>query len=229
MKPNKTIILSLGGSIIVPDEINTVFLKKFKELILSYLRKGMRFVIICGGGKTCRKYQEAAKQMRELNNEELDEVGIAATKLNAEFVRQIFRKYAYAKIIDNYSTKIKTNKKIIIGAGWKPGCSTDYDAVLAAKQFNAKIVVNMFDLEFVYDKDPKKYHAAKHISKISWNEFIKRICGRKWDPGRHVPFDPKASLCAKKAKIKVVMLKGTNLENFRKFLDGKEFKGTIIG
>ena len=43
---NETIIISLGGSLIVPDNIDIDFLKDFKKLILSQVEKGKKFVII---------------------------------------------------------------------------------------------------------------------------------------------------------------------------------------
>ena len=54
----KPIIISLGGSIVVPDKIDYNFLKKFRALILKHVKKGKRFVLICGGGATARLYQK---------------------------------------------------------------------------------------------------------------------------------------------------------------------------
>ena len=54
MPQEKTIIISVGGSMIVPNDIDTVFLTQFKTLILDYVSRGFRFVLIAGGGKTAR-------------------------------------------------------------------------------------------------------------------------------------------------------------------------------
>ena len=62
----KTIIISLGGSIIVPNEIDIAFLKSFKALIERYLKKDFRFIIVAGGGQTCRKYQDASSKVTKL-------------------------------------------------------------------------------------------------------------------------------------------------------------------
>ena len=223
----ETIVLSLGGSIIVPDEINTDFLKKFKQFILKYVKKGFRFIIICGGGKTCRKYQKAAKKISNVDQYELDCLGIEITKMNAFFVKQLFGKNAYEKIITDPHEKIKTGKKIIIGAGWKPGCSTDKDAVILAKKFDADLIVNMFDLDYVYTKDPKKHKDAKPITQLSWDKMLK-ITGNKWTPGLNAPFCPEAGKLAMKNQLEVVILKGTDLNNLGRLFDGKEFNGTVI-
>ena len=128
MQDSKTIIIALGGSIICPQpgKINVRFLKKFKKLILKYLKKGFRFIIVVGGGKTCRVYQKAAAKVIKLPYEDMDWLGIHATRLNAHLLRTIFRKEAYPVILDDPKKPIKNNWRILIAAGWRPGWSTDY-------------------------------------------------------------------------------------------------------
>ncbi len=58
-----TTVISLGGSIIVPDKIDVPFLKKLKTTILSHIKKGNRVVLVCGGGSVCRTYQKAATKL----------------------------------------------------------------------------------------------------------------------------------------------------------------------
>ena len=83
---SKTTIISLGGSLIVPDSIDREFLKNFKDMLERYAEKGSKFVIICGGGKTARKYQESASGISKVSAEELDWIGIMATRLNSHLV-----------------------------------------------------------------------------------------------------------------------------------------------
>jgi uridylate kinase len=219
-------VLSLGGSLVCPDEIDVLFLKKFRDFILKWIKKGKKFVIFVGGGKTARRYQNAAKKFG-VKNKELDWIGIFATILNAQFVKSIFENFAFEKVLIDPREKIKTKKKIIIFGGWKPGRSTDYDSVLAAKNFGAKRVINLSDVDFIYDKNPKKFKDAKPLEKISFDELFK-IIGRKWTPGINIPFDPEAAKLAQKEKIKVTFLNGRNFKNLEKVFLGKKFKGTII-
>ncbi|MFA5070553.1 MAG: UMP kinase [Patescibacteria group bacterium] len=223
----KTFIISLGGSIIIPDEINVKFLKKFRDLILSFVKMGHRFVIVCGGGRVNREYNKAAQAFGKVKPIDLDWLGIAATKMNAELVRVMFADYAYDKIVYNPCEKVKTNKKIIIGSGWQPGCSSDKDMVLLAKQFGANEAINLFDKDYVYDKDPRKFKDAKPLKQVRWADYLK-IIGTKWQPRMSSPFDPEASKLAKKIGLRVIIIKGTNLPNLKAYLQGKGFKGTII-
>ena len=221
----KTIVLSLGGSIIVPGKIDVGFLKQFRELIL---KTNDKVVIICGGGKTCRNYISAAKCVTNLEKDADDWVGIMSTRLNAELVKSIFGKYAHDKVIYEFDKKIKSDKKIIIGAGWKPGCSSDMDAVLATKMFNTDTVINLSNIDYVYDKDPRKFSDAKPIKKISWKDF-RKLVGDKWIAGINKPFDPVSTKKAEKLKLKVIVMKGTDINNLEDFFKGRKFKGTVIG
>ena len=111
----ETIVISLGGSLIVPEEVDIEFLKSFKTLILNHVAQGKRFVIDTGGGRTCRKYQAAAKDISSPSNIDLDWVGIMANNLNAELLRVIFDKDAHNKVIYNLSEKFSLEKPIVVG------------------------------------------------------------------------------------------------------------------
>ena len=222
----KTIVLSLGGSLIYPNKIDKKFLKNFKITIEKFIKRKYRFIIICGGGQLARDYQKSAAKNFKLNNEDLDWLGINATKYNAFLVKNIFKNYAQEELIQNPTKKIKFYKKILIASGWKPGWSTDYDAVLLAKNFKVKKIVNMSNIDYVYDKDPRKYKDAKKIKNICWKHY-RQIAGNKWKAGLNIPFDPVAAKEAEKSKIKVFVI-GKNLKNFENLLNDEKIKGTII-
>jgi len=222
-------ILSVGGSIIIPKTgFDISFLKKFRSMILQRVAKGERFILVVGGGATCRQYQDAAKKIVKLSNKDLDKIGIYTTEMNAQFVRYLFKENAHSEVISNPTKKVKTNKPIIVASGWKPGCSTDFDAVLLAKTYGAKELLNLSNIEFVYDKDPSKYKGAKKIEEIDWKTFRKDIVGNKWVAGKNVPFDPIASREAEKLRLKVSVLRGSNLKEVKKALNGDKFEGTVI-
>ncbi len=225
----KVIVLSLGGSLIVPDGIDTDFLKKLKKTIEEYIKKGYKFVIYCGGGKLARNFQNVASKITKISNEELDWIGIHVTKLNAQLLKLIFKNDVENFIIDNPNVKIdfgKSSKSIVLAAGWLPGCSTDYDAVILSKNFGIKEIINMSNIDYVYDKDPKKYRDSKKIEKISWSNFSKLV-GDKWKAGMNAPFDPIAAKEAQKSGIKVYVI-GKDLKNLGNLLEGKKFNGTTL-
>jgi uridylate kinase len=220
-------VISLGGSLLVPGKIDIKFLKKFKSIIEREIKLGKKFIIIVGGGKTARNYQNAAKSLTKVSNEDLDWLGIHATRINAHLLLTIFRKYAYYRIIKNPKEKVEFKEKILVAAGWRPGFSTDYDAVLLAKTYGSDTIINLTNVDYVYDKDPNKFKDAKPFKEISWKDYLKLI-DQKWIPGMSAPFDPVASKLAQKFKFKVVILNGKKLKNLKNYLENRKFKGTLI-
>lgn len=221
-------ILSVGGSIIIPPTgFNIVFLKKFRALILTQIKRGQKFILVVGGGITARTYQEAARKAGAVSDEELDWLGIHTTILNGQFVRLLFRGYVYDDVITNPLKWVRTSKPIIIAGGWEPGSSTDLDAVLLAKTYDAKEVINLSNVDYIYSADPRKNHNAKKITKISWGEF-RQLVGNRWHPGANFPFDPKASSLAKRYNLTVKFVKGTALAQVQAALAGKKFRGSTI-
>jgi uridylate kinase len=220
-------ILSVGGSLIVPGEVDVEFLKKFRALILQKVKKGDRFFIVCGGGKINTRYNEAARKITKISDENLDWIGIYASRFNAQLMRVLFGNLAYGEIIIDPTKKIKTAKSIVIGAGYRPGWSTDYDAVMIAKKNGVKTVINLSNIEYAYTDDPRTNSKAKPIKNINWKDF-RKIVGDAWKPRMNKPFDPIASKLAEGSKIKVIILNGKNTANLKNCLEGKKYKGTLI-
>jgi uridylate kinase len=223
----ETIIISLGGSLIVPEDIDVDFLKDFKNLILEHVSMGKKFVIITGGGKTNKKYNEAVKKLADPSNEDLDWIGIASLKLNAELVRVMFAEWSNKKVVDNLSKDFYFEKSIIIGSAFEPGKSSDWDAIEAAKTTGAKKIINLSNTDYVFDSDPKINPNAKKIENISWAEY-RELIPKEWNPRMNSPFDPIASKIAEEEKITVITMNGKPIDNLAKCLNGEKFMGSVI-
>jgi len=227
MKKN-LFIISAGGSLIVPEKgVNIRFLKSFKKVIEEEVKKGKRFIIVCGGGSVARKYQKALKRIKGTKKEEIDWIGIESTFLNASLVKSIFGKKAHPQIIKDPSKKKRFKKNIIISGGWKPGWSTDYVAVTLAEKYGAKKVLNLTGIGFVYDKNPEKFKEAEIIKEINWKDFEK-LLPSKWKPGLNSPFDPIASKKAEKLDLEVAVIGGRKMKQIKNYFEGKKFTGTTI-
>lgn len=230
---DEIIVISLGGSLVVPEEIDTDFVIRFKEVIEYLIHKNYRFVFITGGGKICRKYIQAAEAVGVVDNEEKDWLGVHTTRMNAHFIKTVFKKYAHPRINKNPRTKedlmehFSNGEKVMIAAGWRPGWSTDYVATILAERFKAKKLINLSNITYLCDKDPNKFDDAQKIEKISWADFRKMV-GDKWDPGMNAPFDPIAAKLAEENNLEVAIIGGGKLENMRNYIEGKEFEGSII-
>jgi len=224
----KKFVISLGGSVLVPNEINTKLLGEFYLLIKKEIKKGNKFIIIVGGGGLCRTYQKAAEKISNATAEDRDWIGVTTTHLNAQLLRACFGKLAKPDILKEPSTNGKFGKySVIIGGGWKPGWSTDYVAVRAAVDFKIDKVINLGKPHYVFTADPGKDKSAVPIKELTWAQYFK-IIPSKWTPGLSTPFDPIASRLAKKHNKQVIVADGKNLKNFQNILLNKTFKGTTI-
>ena len=220
------VIISLGGSLVVPREIDVKFLKKFSQFINRNLKK-WRFIIVVGGGRTNSRYNAAAKKLGVRSSADLDWIGIASTRLNAQLIRSIFGKKAESYIHISPHKKLAWTKPIVVGAGFLPGNSSDFDAVVLAKTYRARTIINLTNTDYVYDSDPRKNKAAKPIKKISWEDY-RKIVGRKWTPRLSSPFDPIASKLAQESGLEVIIANGRKLDNLGKILRKEKFQGTVI-
>ena len=224
-------VISLGGSIVAPDGVDEGFLKDFSALIGELLSKDekKRFIFVVGGGGPARAWQKAYRAVHSSpKDEQADWIGVMATRLNAQLVKAIMGDWCTQDVVIDPTQVEPFMGRVLVAAGWKPGFSSDYDAVLLAERFQANAVINLSNIEKVYTDDPKKNPAAKPIDSISWADFCAMV-GDEWIPGKNVPFDPIASKHAARIGLKVICAAGKNLANLQKILMNEAFVGTTIG
>lgn len=227
---HQTVVMSVGGSLIVPDEIDTDFLQQLHKLIRKETTEpGRRFIIIAGGGRTARQYQEAARDVTDVTNEDLDWMGLHATRLNGQLLRTIFRDIAHPAIITNPDDvlDVPTDTQLIVAAGYRPGSSTDLRAVQIAERVGATCVINLSNTDYVYTDNPKTNPDAEKIEDITWADF-RKLLPEEWDPGLSAPFDPVAAAAAQASNIEVAQINGARLDSLERYLKNETFVGTRI-
>lgn len=72
---------------------------------------------------------------------------------------------------------------IFVAGTWNPYFTTDTAGVLRALEIKADMMIKATKVDWVYDKDPKKFDDAKLISKASFDEVIKndiRVMDQTW-------------------------------------------------
>ncbi|HWR12531.1 MAG TPA: UMP kinase [Rectinemataceae bacterium] len=244
-----TCVLSLGGSIVAPPEgPDVAFLVEFRKRLETWLAKAMdrRMILVIGGGGPARSYQGALKEFWRRRgetpgsnedpdsngvsgaDEALDWIGIAATRINAQLVKAAMGELCADDVVTDPSAVFTFSGKVLVASGWKPGFSSDYDAVYLGKRFGAQTVLNLSNIAKVYTADPKLDPTATPIDSISWKDF-RAMVGSTWTPGANLPFDPIASAKAEEAGLQVICAAGKDLDNVFRILDGETFVGTLIG
>lgn len=230
MNHSERVIISLGGSLIVPDGIDREFLKSFKAFVEREVTGGRGFILVTGGGRTARSYIDAADEATDVSDEDRDWMGIHATRLNAHLLRTVLRDHAYPRINTNphdLEDFYVAKDPVLVAAGWRPGFSTDYDAVLLGKYLDVNRIVNLSNIDYVYDRDPRSFPDAKRFERMTWPEF-RSLVGDEWSPGMNSPFDPIASKLAEEEGMEVAIMSGNDLDNVSRYLSGGKFEGTVI-
>ena len=223
------IVLSLGGSLIIPDGIEISFLKQFRKTILKNTSR-YKFIVVCGGGNIARKYISALRNIG-MNETFQSFAGISATRMNARFMSYFFNQNQERGIphkMRELRRYIKKYDIVFCGAlEYKPHQTSDSTAAEIAKRFRT-IFINLTNVAGLHDKNPKEHKDAKFIPKISWKDFDRMANRIKFKPGQHFVLDQSASKIIRKNKI-ITFILGQNMNQLDNLLKNKKFKGTIIG
>jgi len=224
----KVIVISLGGSLIIPDKVDYNYLKNFKKVIQKNSQK-YKFVIVCGGGSLARKYIEALKKSGA--DQKLQSLGgISATRTNARFMNYFFGINPEKGIPHKIKHLKKYLKKLdIIFCGalkYKPHQTSDSTAAEIALKLKSSFI-NLTNIKGLFTDNPLTNKNAKFIPKISWKEFEKMANRFKFKPGQHFVLDQTAAKIIRKNKIPTSIL-GKNIQELDNFLKDKKFVGTII-
>lgn len=226
----KVVVLSLGGSLIVPGGINLNFLEKFKKILFKHKNK-YKFVVICGGGNTARTYIKGLKNEKSRKKQYFQSLlGIDSTRLNARFLTYFFEKHTNKYLpldMKQIKNMLRFNSFVFCGAlRYAKNETSDSAAAKLARYFDADLI-NITDVKGLYTKDPKKFKDAKFIPDISHKDFHKMVNGIKFTPGQHFVLDQKAAKIMKQYNITAHIL-GPELNNLDNLLKHKHFVGTIV-
>jgi uridylate kinase len=225
-KRSRVWVISLGGSRIVPDDVDYDFIKGFKKLLMR--NKDEKFVVVCGGGKTARRYMGA---LRELGKGETiqSEIGIFVTRFHARFLMRIFGMIANHDLpytLSKVKRLLLKNRVVFCGAlRQNREQTTDSTSARIASYLNSSFV-NITNVEGLFTKDPKKNKGARLISDISWADFNLIAQKIKYHPGQNFVLDQRAAVIIKKERITTFIV--GSLSEFEKIINGKEFVGTKI-
>ena len=217
---------------VAPESPDPAFLSSFITLAREHLARSpeRRLIIVVGGGGPARAWQRAFRDAGGLadDHDAQDWIGIMATRLNAQLVKALLGPLSPQDVVTDPTSLTIFMGRVLVAAGWKPGFSTDNDAVLLAERFGADRVLNLSNIAKVYTADPRVDPAARPIDAISWADF-REIVGDEWSPGKNLPFDPIATRKAAELGLTVICAAGRDLDNLRRILAGESFVGTTIG
>ena len=220
------IVISLGGSVIIPNKVDLDYLNKFKKTILK-LKKEHEIIIVTGGGSTARTYINALKK-DDIDSKTIAYIGIFTTKLNAKLVAAILNLQHIPSTEKELKQMAQKEKLIVTGAlGFHPNMTSDGTAAEAAMHLKADLLINITNVPGLFNKDPNKFKNAKQIPKISFKEFYKITKKIKFKAGQHFVLDQSAAGIIYKARIPTAIVT-KDIKNLENLIQGRNFKGTLI-
>ena len=227
------LVLKLGGSILHPKlgTINTPLLESLKSLLIDYIQQTSQPVfLILGGGAVNKIYTDHLIGRSDIPDSDRDWLGIYTIRLNALFVRTFFHDYVYEHICNAPSDiPDKVLPQIYICGAEKPGHSGNYDAVEFAQHIQADTLINISNIDYVFDGDPRSSPHAKPWASVTWDDYI-HIIPKEWTPRASYPFDPISSRLARDLGLQVWFLSGENISEIAQILEtNTTTKGTLLG
>lgn len=234
---SETVVIGVGGSSFT-DQFGldrTAATKLCMQFYEKAFYFNIRIGMLIGGGTPARQNQDVVRKLiKNPADEQLDWAGILATQANASYfldrLQYLKEEAVHNQVITNpsdYPASLK--KQFIVGAGFEPGCSTDFRLMQMAEALGAKKIVNLTNVDYVYTADPKKDEDAKPLSKLTWEQLVKIQGDGKWQPGSHMIFDPVATKRAIELGLTVASISYKENESLSDFLIGKQPRvGSVI-
>lgn len=228
-------VVALGGSLLRPEEESgrEKWFSDLRDLCLGLQENGQKVGIVVGGGLPAREAITLAKPFVD-DVHSLDEIGIAATRINATIIQQILQESALdvAEVIphdcDAAASLLGKHHFVVMG-GTTPGHTTDAVAVEFAIKADAGQCIIATNVSHVYDKDPRTNADASRFSQLSLAE-LGDICGlgKPRQAGASAVVDPVAVEWAIEASLAMCVLDGRDIDLLGAAIEGREFTGTNI-
>ena len=227
-------VIALGGSLLRPEESENrkTWFGKLRQLAVHIEGNSRKLGIVVGGGLPAREGIELASNFIS-DSDRLDELGIAATRINATIIQQILIDIGCnvapsiphstvdaAQYFDQYN--------IVVMGATTPGHSTDAVAISLARDCGARDCIIATNVSHIFDKDPKVSEDAKPFVEMTIHELIELIGTDRMEPGQSAVVDPIAVGLAEKSQINIAVLDGRDIDLIESALDGKEFEGTLV-
>jgi uridylate kinase len=223
----KTIVISLGGSILIP----LLEKNKIREYIpvLSEIAAQHRLFVVVGGGGEARRYITVARGLG-IDEGTSDELGILITRLNANLLIAALGGRAYPKVAESHAEakKFAESGKIVVMGGITPGQTTDAVAAVLAERVGASVFINVTSVDGIYSADPKKDKKALRYETLTPKQLLAIVGGTALTAGSNTVLDIVAARVVERSHIPLVVLDGRKPENLSRAILFGEFHGTVV-
>ncbi len=221
------VVIKIGGSLISSQGEEVLdYIHGLSSILASLNNYSLALVV--GGGETARKYVSLARELG-LSVYDQDILGIEATRLNAKLLAGFIPR-AWPNVprtVDEAGEIVELGYIPVMG-GTVPGHTTNTVAALLAEAIGARLV-NLTNVDGIYDKDPREHPDAKKFDRMSYEQLIKLAAMYDSREARaHFVFDLLASKIVARSGIELHIVDGRDLETVKKAILGEEHNGTVV-
>ncbi|MFX0077828.1 MAG: UMP kinase [Candidatus Hermodarchaeota archaeon] len=225
------LVIKIGGSLLFDEDeqFDITRYQGFANAIRQIKELGHNIVLVIGGGVLAKSLVKKGKLLGA-NRDTLDQLGIAATWVCAQLMIATLRDVAYPTPImsEEQLANLQGDERLLILGGLRPGQSTNAVAAQVAELTNSKILLNVTDVEGVYDSDPKEFTQAKLLSEITIDQLRKIITPLESQPGTYPLFDNTALDIIQRAQIEVWFVNGTTPENIVQAIEKRKIGTRVV-
>ncbi|MCI4356230.1 MAG: UMP kinase [Thermoplasmata archaeon] len=227
----RPVVLSVGGSVILSADSasDAPYLTELADVLREFGRT-TPLAVTTGGGRIAREYIRLGRLLG-LTEVELDEVGIAVTRIHARLLAARIgppTPLTPAVTTEQAAHELHRASPVVLG-GTEPGHTTDGVAAMLAVRLRAARLVNATSVAGLYDHDPRTHPDAQRRERLGWEEFraiVHESAGEH--AGQEFVFDRFGADQLRRAGIPLAIVDGRDLPNLRKALAGKPFLGTSV-
>jgi uridylate kinase len=206
------VVVSIGGSVLAPDE-GPSRVSEHAAVIEQLEAEGCTVAAVVGGGTIAREYIGTARGLGA-NEIALDEIGIAATRLNARLLIAALGDRAVQEPPTNYEQASATLRRgeVCVMGGVVPAQTTDAVSAALAEYVNADLLVYATSVPGVFTADPNEDETAERLPELSAEELVDVISDIEMAAGSSAPVDILAAKVIQRSGMRAIVLDGTDPE-----------------
>lgn len=230
----RRVLLKVSGEVMGGKSglrIDFPVMRELGKTVKTLLRRKVQLAIVLGGGNFWRYRDFTHSKVDRVNS---DYLGMLATVINSVALQDELRAMGVRAMAVSALpvTGLVSAFDAAAGREWlagggvlicaggtgNPFCSTDMAAALRAGELQCELLVKATNVDYVYDRDPKKFPDATPLKALSHAEVLARGLG---------VMDLAAVATAREASMPIAIFNLQKPKNLLEILQGKRI-GTIV-